>query len=489
MPAPAALLADILADAGLSADEAAAIDIHGADPVFPLLPRAGETGAAAIAACGVAASALWRRRTGRRQSVAIDVPSAAAAMRSNTYLRVERPGGALEPFAEPPDVTGIYPTRDGRRVYLHCHFPHHQARTLDVLGCKPEVERVAAAALGWDGAALEEAVVAAGACAGLVRSEAEWNAHPQGRAVAALPLLEVRRIGDAPPEPLPALDGHTADAGEMDGGDAGPLSGVRALDLTRVLAGPTAARTLAEHGADVLRIGAPHLASPLGQTLDTGHGKRSAVLDLATDAGVAALRDLARDADVFSQGYRPGTLAARGLAPEAIAALRPGIVYVTLSAFGHEGPWAARRGFDTLVQCVSGLAAEHGALTGGVDGRPRLLPVSALDYLTGYLAAAGAMAALARRADEGGSWLVRVSLARTARWLAAQPPVPAEEALAAPRELPDDVLARLMTTSRSPAGVLHHLAPALRLSETPPHWRRPAVPLDHDAPIWGERWV
>jgi len=463
-------LEQILAAAGLPAADAARATLRGADPVFPLAPRAGEGGAAAIAACGLAAAALWETRGGRRQSVTVDVRRAAAAMRSHQYLRVERDGADVsDEVARGPDVTGIYPARDGRWIYLHCTFPHHQHHTLGVLDAPADRAAVAAAVARRDGEPLEEAVVAAGACAGVVRSAAEWAAHAQGRAVAALPLLEVARIGDAPAEPLPPPPA----------GDPGPLSAVRVLDLTRVLAGPTCARTLAEHGADVLRIGATGLPSPLYQTLDTGHGKRSAALDLATAGGAQTLLALSREADVFSQSYRPGSLAARGFSEERLAALRPGIVYVTLSAFGHEGPWAARRGFDTLVQCVGGLAGEH-----ALDGRPRLLPVSALDYITGYLAAFGAMVALRRRARSGGSYRVRVSLAQTAHWLRGLGDAPGPAVAAAAEELTPAEIEAATTWTESPVGRLRHLSPVAQLSETPAHWRRPAVPLDHDRPEW-----
>jgi CoA-transferase family III len=176
-----------------------------------------------------------------------------------------------------------------------------------------------------------------------------------------------------------------------------------------VLAGPTCARTLAEHGADVLKITGAHLPDSGSSELDTGIGKLSAHLDLRTAAGVETLRSLLREADVFSQSYRPGALAARGFSPAQAAKLRPGIVYVTLSAWGTEGPWRDRRGFDSIVQTVSGMAYAQGGQ------KPKLMPVSANDYVSGYLMAYGAMVALARRAREGGSWLVRGSLARTGR--------------------------------------------------------------------------
>jgi crotonobetainyl-CoA:carnitine CoA-transferase CaiB-like acyl-CoA transferase len=265
------------------------------------------------------------------------------------------------------------------------------------------------------------------------------------------------------------------------------LSGIRVLDLTRVLAGPTCARTLAEHGADVLKITAAHLPSLGHQEFDTGHGKLSAHLDLREAQSVETLRGLVREADVFSQGYRPGTLGHRGFSPEALAALRPGLVFVSLSAFSHVGPWASRRGFDTVVQTVSGITSRQGELFPGAEPGPQFYPVSAIDYLTGYLMAFGAMVALARRAREGGSWLVRISLAQTGRWLVDRGQVPEGALKGVAKEFTPAELAKWTITSDTPAGRLHHLGPVLRLSETPPRWARPSVPLGYHQPVWPAR--
>jgi crotonobetainyl-CoA:carnitine CoA-transferase CaiB-like acyl-CoA transferase len=251
-----------------------------------------------------------------------------------------------------------------------------------------------------------------------------------------------------------------------------------------VLAGPTCGRTLAEHGADVLKITASHLPNITYQEYDTGHGKLSAYLDLREPKALETLRGLIREADVFSQGYRPGTLGRRGLSPEALAQLRPGIVCVTLSAFSHVGPWARRRGFDTVVQAVSGIASRQGELFPGPAPGPRFYPVSAIDYLTGYLMAFGGMVALARRAREGGSWLVRASLAQTGRWLVGRGEVSVAQLKHVPEEFAPEELERWSISSDAPAGRLHHLRPVVRLSETPARWTRPAVPLGYHEPVW-----
>jgi len=466
---PYAALRTILPHAGWADERTDTVRITGADPALPSPFRVGTASAAALAAVGLAASDLWELRTGRRQEVAIDLRAAAASLRSSHYLRLD----GVPVATDTDEVSGIYPTRDGRRMYLHCNFPNHREAALGVLCVAADREAVRHAAATWNAADLEEAVIAAKGAGGMVRSAAEWARHPQAAAVAALPLLEILRIGGSPPEPLPEGDR--------------PLAGIRVLDLTRVLAGPSAARTLAEHGADVLRITAPHLPSRDYQELDTGHGKLSAFLDLREARDVDALRALACEADVFSQGYRPGTLAARGLSPEALAELRPGIVYVTLSAFGHVGPWAGRRGFDTVVQTVSGIATRQGEICPGATPGPRFYPVSAIDYVTGYLMAMGAMVALGRRARHGGSWLVRCSLAQTGRWIVERGEIAADLLADVAADFAASEIARWSTETETPVGRLAHLAPVLRLSETPPRWIRPTVPLGHHRPAWPAR--
>jgi crotonobetainyl-CoA:carnitine CoA-transferase CaiB-like acyl-CoA transferase len=463
-------LRTILPVAGVQPDLARAVEITGgADPILPTSFRIGEVGAAALAAVGVAVSELWALRTGRRQQIGVDTRQATASLRSGHYLQLD---GAAMP-TDRNTIMGVYPARDGRWSYLHCNFPNHRAAALEVLGVPEDREAVRRAVAGWDALALEEAIIAAKGAGGMVRNMEEWARHPQAAAIASLPLLEIVKIGDSAPAALP--DGDR------------PLSGVRVLDLTRVLAGPTGARTLAEHGADVLKITAAHLPNLGYQEYDTGHGKLSAYLDLREPKDVETLRGLVREADVFSQGYRPGTLAARGFTPETLAGLRPGIVVVSLCAFGHVGPWASRRGFDTVVQTVSGITQRQGHLFPGSEPGPQFYPASAIDYITGYLMAFGAMAALARRAREGGSWLVRVSLAQTGRFIVDRGEVPESRLENVPREFTPEEIARWSTTSDTPAGRLRHLAPVVQLSETPARWARPSVPLGYHEPAWPPR--
>jgi hypothetical protein len=236
-----------------------------------------------------------------------------------------------------------------------------------------------------------------------------------------------------------------------------------------------------------MKVSAAHLPNLGYQELDTGLGKLSTHLDLREPANVDTLRGLIRDADVFSQGYRPGTLGSRGLSPEELAALRPGIVYVSLCAFSHAGPWASRRGFDTVIQAVSGIAARQAEIVPAKTPGPQFYPCSAIDYCTGYLMATGAMIALKRRAEEGGSWLVRISLAQVGKWIVDLGEVPTAALPAVPEEFTPAELDRWSIETDTPSGRLRHLKPVVQLSETPPYWARPSVPLGYHPPVWPAR--
>jgi crotonobetainyl-CoA:carnitine CoA-transferase CaiB-like acyl-CoA transferase len=467
---PREALRTILPVAGLPAERADTIDFTAdTDPILPTPFRIGVAGAATLAATGLAAADLWQLRSGRTQQIAVDVRQATASLRSGHYMKL----GDGEVSTRRNSIMGVYPTKDGRWSYLHCNFPNHRAAALGVLGVAEDRDAVARAVLNWNAADLEEAIIAAKGAGGMVRTHAEWAQHPQAAAVAALPLMEIVKIADSPPEPLPP--GNR------------PLSGIRVLDLTRVLAGPTCARTLAEHGADVLKITGAHLPNLGYQEFDTGHGKLSAQLDLREQRDVDTLRGLVCDADVFSQGYRPGTLGNRGLAPEELASIRPGLVYVSLCAFSHAGPWASRRGFDTVIQTVSGITSRQAEVVPGKTPGPQFYPVSAIDYCTGYLMAFGAMVALARRAREGGSWLVRISLAQVGKFIVDLGEVPPVAARDAPTEFTPAELERWATVTNTPSGSLRHLKPVVQLSETPPYWARPSVPLGYHQPVWPPR--
>lgn len=438
-----------------------ALDISGAGPVIPTRYRVSEAGTASMAASGLAAAEVYRLRTGIAQSVAIDVRRATAGLRSYRYPTLN--GDHIK--TEMDRLSGFYPVKDGRSVFLHCNFPHLRASAASTLKVPEDADAFRKAALTWEGEALETALFTGGGCGAFVRSHEEWALHPQYRsATASAPVLEIRRIDDAPPRPLPSA--------------ARPLAGVRVLDLTRVIAGPTCARTLAEHGADVLKITRADLPSSGDLELDTDHGKLSTHLDLRQESDFQTLTELIRTADIFSQSYRPGSLARRGLSPQDVAQLSPGIIYVSLSAWRPGGPWADFRGYDTVVQSATGMAYQGRATP------PRLLPVSAIDYVSGYILAYGAMVALARRSKEGGSWMVRTSLEEVGRWIVELGMYPPSEIENLNPEFSESELADWVAVTETPKGRLTHLSPIVQLSNTPAFWERPPVPLGFHRPTW-----
>jgi len=443
--------------AGLPDEALDQLSLVGAEPVLPSSFAVGTAAQASIAASALAAALLWADRTGRQQAVAVDMRHAAVEFRSERYLRID---GA--PAGEQWDaIAGLYQVAGGGWVRLHTNFPHHRDGILRLLGCAHDRAAVADALSGWQAEAFETAAAQAGLCATALRSFAEWDAHPQGAAIADTPV-RIERIGDAPPRAWTA------------GGR--PLSGIRVLDLTRVIAGPVCGRTLAAHGAEVLMITGPHLPAMESLVIDTNRGKRAAALDLRQASQRAQLVALLKQADVFVQGYRPGGLAALGFGPEQAAELCPGIVHVSLSAYGEAGPWRDRRGFDSLAQTASGLNVAEAEAAG--ETKPRALPAQALDHASGYLLAFGAMAALHRRATEGGSWRVVVSLAATGRWLRSLGRVDGG------LQCPEPYVADLMAPMRSGFGELSAVTHAAQLRETPAYWELPSMPLGSHSATW-----
>ncbi|MCJ9703349.1 CoA transferase [Bradyrhizobium sp. SHOUNA76] len=469
MQSPADILKGIWTSAG---GDAAALDrvrLTGAEPQIPSSFRVAVAGQTTIAAAGLAAAEIWRLRSGETQDVHVDLRHAVAECRSERYLR-------LDDKPPPPAwdaIAGVYRTGDNRFVRCHTNFPHHRDAVCKVLGCEAERDKVQAALMQWKGEDFETAAYAAGGVVALMRSYDEWSALPQAHALAQLPLISIEKIGEAPPKPWPQASSN----------NDRPLSGLRVLDLSRVIAGPVAGRTLAAHGADVLLVSGPELPAIDWLTIDTGRGKLTTFIELKSVTGRARLRELLEDADIFSQGYRPHALAVLGFAPEDAAKINPGIVYVTLSAYGHTGPWAGRRGFDSLVQTTTGFNHAEGRAA-GLDG-PKELPAQMLDHATGYLMAFGAMVARARQARDGGSWHVRVSLAQTGRWLWNLGRL--DSGLDTPDLTGEAVHASFIESMPSGFGMLKAVRHSALLSNTPAQWSRPAMPLGSHPAQWPVR--
>jgi crotonobetainyl-CoA:carnitine CoA-transferase CaiB-like acyl-CoA transferase len=464
MQSPMEILTDIWTSAGGDVSALDHLTLTGEEPQLPSSFRVAAAAQASVAATGLAAAQIWKLRSGQNQDVAVDMRHAVVECRSERYLRVD---GKPPPPAWDA-IAGIYRTRDQRFVRLHTNFRHHRDAVCKVLGCKPERDEVQAALMQWDGEAFETAAYAGGCVVALMRSHDEWSATPHAKALAELPLISIEKIGDAAPKPWPKGDR--------------PLAGIRVLDLSRVIAGPVAGRTLAAHGADVLLISGPDLPAIPWLTIDTGRGKLTSFVELRSEQGREVLRGLLAQADIFSQGYRPHAIAGLGFAPEEAAKINPGIVYVTLSAYGHAGPWAQRRGFDSLVQTATGFNHAEGRAA-GVDG-PKELPAQMLDHATGYFMAFGAMMAKARQAREGGSWHVRVSLAQTGRWLWNLGRV-ANGFMT--EDLKAETVMPLIEEVASGFGPLRSVGHSAVLSKTPAFWARPAMPLGSHPAQWPAR--
>ncbi|MET9483112.1 CoA transferase [Streptomyces sp. NPDC006638] len=473
------------------------VSVVARDRALPARLPVRELARASVAACALAAAELASARTGREvPAVRVDDGAVATAFVSERHLLVD--GRAPVAFAE---LSRFWRTADGW-VRTHANYPHHRARLLSALGLTEgdaPVERVAAVLAGRTAQDVEDEVAAAGGLAVALRTAREWAAHPQGAAVAARPLLDLRPIDGSPPgtsafpaRRLPPLVGDPLL----------PASGVRVLDLTRVIAGPVATRTLALLGADVLRVDPPGLPELPDQHTDTGFGKRSTRLDLGDPRDRAAFEELLPLADVVVTGYRPGALDRFGLAPEALAERRPGLVVAQLSAWGDSGPWAGRRGFDSLVQVATGIAVAERS-----TDQPGALPAQALDHGTGYLLAAAVLRALTEQLGGAGALAVRPVLARTAHWLlhdlapeagrtdagqtdggqtdggqkdAGQPHAGQPHAAYDP-----DHLSPWLTGTDSALGELRYARPPVAFDGAPDDWARPPGPWGTDDPVWG----
>ena len=464
-PTPAAALAALWHALGLNKQALARIAFTGAAAGFASSLRVVEAAQISAGAAALAATEIerWRAPGRRLQSVSVDAQH--AAFETSGYFTLD----GVQPDAWAP-VSGLYACGKGW-VRIHANFDHHRDGALALLGLptgsgtpRAAVEQALAQ---WHAEDFEARAAARGLPVAAARSAAQWQALGHEAVLAQQPLVSITRLGDAPPLPWPALAE----------GDK-PLAGLRVLDLTRIIAGPVAGRTLAAHGADVMLVNGPHLPN-IEAIADTSRGKRSATLDLRGDSGRQALRELVAQSQVFLQAYRPGALAAKGFSAEELARLRPGLVVAELSAYGWQGPWGGRPGFDSLVQTATGMQADEALARG--QSAPRALPMQILDYSAGFLLACGIQAALLRQAREGGSWQVRVTLAGVARWLRG---LGAVEVPDGDWDQPKPDIAPYLETSASGFGALRAVRHCAVLSRSAPGWERLSVPPGSDAPRW-----
>jgi hypothetical protein len=420
---------------------------HVLPSVFPVTEAA--TAAVAVATLAVAAA------DDDPGPVTIDSHHACAAIRGERFVRIG--DGTPPPLWDP--VAGDYQTADGW-IRLHTNYPHHRRAALDILEAPEQREAVAGAVRGWQGDALESAIVGAGGCAAVMRSVDEWHAHPHGRHIDECPVVSVAPIGPAGPPVV-----------------AGGLEGLRVLDLTRVIAGPTASRFLAGWGADVLRVEAPGFREGRTLVVETGFGKRSCALDLRSTEDRSRFEDLVGGADVVVHGFRPRALDGLGYTTPALIALQPNLIIASECAYGSAGPWSTRRGFDSLVQMSTGLA-DAGMRAAGAD-HPVPLPCQLLDHATGLFLAAGVAMARRQQRDRGGAYSVSASLARTARWLESL----GRADIAAPSADADDV-SRWCDTTETPWGPVRHVRQPGSIGARHPAYRRPPSRPGADEPIW-----
>lgn len=419
--------------------------------------RVTEVASASLGAATLAVACLHAERTGATPCARLDLEHAAVAFHSERILEV--PGDVGADLWDP--IAGNYATADGW-VRLHTNVTAHRAAALRALGVAADSDLVAAACRLWSSQSLEEAVVSQGGVAAAMRTPTQWEAHPQAAAVASQPVVGLDEVGDAPALPR------------------GPVvSGVRVLDLTRVIAGPVAGRFLASHGADVIRVDAP-LDDGVLVEIDTSFGKRRVDLDLRDRSDRVAFDRLVAEADVILEAFRPGALSDLGYDDATLRRLRPGLVVGHLSAYGSRGPLSERRGFDSVVQVATGIAHTCGF---DQESGPGALPAQALDHASGYLLAAGVVAALRCRRVRQTTARVEVSLARTGAWLTGLGVRPGK-----PSRTPDAAAVKRHTaTTLTSWGSVRHVAAIGTVGGRRARWATGPVPRGTHQPVWHQR--
>ncbi len=447
------------------------VTIKGKDPILASRHRFGEVMAAAQAAFGMALGEIWQLRGGKPQDVTTSVKNAVHQHHGIAFMRQN---GRRLPFTDYGSATGVdsplsgefYPTRDGRFVKMEFYYPRLRDAVYKVLKCAPTQRAVEAAVMQWDAEALEKAIREESGAIGVVRTAEEWLAHPVGRRLAAKPIVQVEKIGESDPIPLPKR-GKT------------PLEDIRVLDCTHVIGGPITARTLAEFGADVLHLAKPNYPDHLNWRLETDIGKRSTYCDFNEEEDTREFFRLLQDADVFTCSYL--NLDQKGISPRRLATSRPGIIAHELRCFDFEGEWANFRGFDMMAVTVSGYVDAEGA----VDAPLMPLQVIFADYLAAYAGAAGIAAALHRRAIEGGSYQVKVSLTRMCMW-AHEFGLLDHRALDGTKRFADIIAEKNLplATIDSPFGEITYLPSLIEMPDIKPGFVRGPQPLGSSPMAW-----
>ncbi|KAF4536428.1 CoA-transferase family III [Lasiodiplodia theobromae] len=513
---PHDVIADIWASLGLPAAALSAVDLPGSEHAGPVLPSSYRIGCLAQSSIALSALSAALVHSVRNASVEKEKEKAAAAslpritvpQRHATaeFLSVQHcsiintaapANDSPQPRPRPPSpILDIHPTaEEGGRIRIHTAFPHHRDGALQLLGLDPASRTsltradIDAQTRQWRSRDLEAAGLAAGCAMYALRSYDEWDVGEEAQASAVLDVpVRVRRIGGGGGGAAAGAGAGRPRPGVTAAGRRRLLSGLRILELTRVIAGPVAGRTLAAHGADVLWVTAPHLPALPVVDRDVARGKRTAQLDLRLESDREQLRKLIASCDVFLQGYRPGSLAARGWEEEDLVRMNPGIVVANMSAFGPEEPWRGRRGFDSLVQTCSGMnvsEAEHfnGEEKEGEKGA-RVLPCQALDHASGYFLAMGICAALYKgEVEGGGAFCVDVSLAGTMKYLRSLGQYEGRSGFDCAGFTAEEVEGYL-EVRESGLGVLKAVRHSASVEGFEPGWDRMPQPLGSDEAEW-----
>ncbi len=463
----------LLADVGLTAaDSGGKLTFYGQDPIVPSSFRFGAMAAVGLAAKTIALAALWKSRTGEGQDIHVDVRKALRRFSGFFEGKWETINGRSplllprdNPFFELPLFRR---TRDGRHVVSLNIYPGLQARSLNFLRCSNSTESIGNAVLQWRAEELEAAAAEAGLVFAMVRTNEEFLSEPQYTEVLSrMPLITLEKIGES--EPMPFKRGATS-----------PLDGIRALGLGHVIAGAGIGRDLAYHGADVLNIWRPNDAEIEAFAWDVQVGMRSTVLD-GSKEDRATVDRLLKTADVFFSNRRPGYLERYGLTAEELIEKKPGLIHAKVVLHGERGPWSNRVGFDEIGAAVSGVFSIEGTPT--QPKSPPIIPIC--DNVVGWLGTVGVLQALRRRAIEGGSYRVVVSLTRTVLWLLSMGIF--DKAYA--RETADTTdehkyVAPDLFSAETPLGTYQGMTDQAILSRTPGVFRTVLVPRGSSKPEW-----
>ena len=481
-------LEKLLNPIGLYAEDTGGkVSIVGEDPLFPSVVRLGTAFSLSAMAAAVGAAAIWRIRNGKGQNLYIDIRQAAHGINPEATFQPTINGylypnwmGNFHPFSVFP-----YKTKDERWVYPSAVYPHQQSHWLNFFDCGPNHKKIAERIANWNAQELEDTANSQGLTICMARTPEEWLKHPQGQYLSREPVIAIRKIGDSDPEPFKSSER--------------PLGNIKVLSATHAIAGPVVGRTLAEQGAQVLQFNHPDDFEHDWVYDDANVGFRSTYLNLNNPKDNDTAKRLVQDSDIFVDSYRGRKITHFGFSPEELAKIRPGIIVVSVRCYGYDGPWAERGGFDMLGSAASGLA-----MLEGKNGMPALPPLGLInDYVTGYMGAAGATAALLKREKEGGSYHVTLSLTRNAMWYQSLGLIPREDLgfasnpylriwESSPDELMKDassIVKRLAKPEAiirdTPLGEVRRLAPAVTYSATPAYWNDPILkPRGSDKPEW-----